>query len=146
MQKILSVCCFFIGCLVTASNAADSSASVCTSLLAGDFLTTNSVLLLNVLHQWGILHFPRLHQKWPSATTSDGSASQLITADSLLSQDWLACVSILQISLRTDPPEHTFFFAVAILHSHAATGACGTENTASDSSSTIACITVATLT
>jgi hypothetical protein len=40
------------------------------------------VLLRNGL-QLGPLRFPRFHQELPSAATSDGSVSQLLTADSL---------------------------------------------------------------
>jgi hypothetical protein len=47
MYEIFSVCCIFTGCpLVTASNAVASSASVFTSLLAGNCLTTYSMLQL----------------------------------------------------------------------------------------------------
>jgi hypothetical protein len=42
-NKAFSVCCIFTSCcLVMASNTIASSASVFTSLLAGDFLTSNS--------------------------------------------------------------------------------------------------------
>jgi hypothetical protein len=58
-----------------------SSASDFTSILAGGCLTTNSMVLSNGLQQWGL---PRLHQGRPSATTSDGSVSQPLTADSSL--------------------------------------------------------------
>jgi ABC-type transport system involved in cytochrome c biogenesis permease component len=74
----------FTGCLITASKAVVSSYSVFTSLLAGDYLTTNGALLRNVLQPWGLLCLPRLHQGRLSATTSDGSIFQLLTADSRL--------------------------------------------------------------
>jgi hypothetical protein len=42
MHQFFSVCCIFTGCrLVAASNTVASSASVFTSLLTGDYLTTN---------------------------------------------------------------------------------------------------------
>jgi hypothetical protein len=47
MYEVFSVCCIFTGCrLITASNAAASLTSVFTCLLAGDWLTTNSLLKL----------------------------------------------------------------------------------------------------
>jgi hypothetical protein len=55
--------------------------------LAGDILTTYSALLRRHVQQWGLLRLLRLHKGRPSATTSDGSVSQLLTADSLLSTD-----------------------------------------------------------
>jgi hypothetical protein len=52
----------FAGCLVTASKAVDSSASMFTSLMAGDCLTTNLALLRNGVQQWGLLSLLRLRQ------------------------------------------------------------------------------------
>jgi hypothetical protein len=70
-----------------------SSTSMLTFLLASNCLTTNSALLHNDLQQWGLLHLPRLHQGRMSAATSNGSVSQLLTADSqlLTSESELLC-------------------------------------------------------
>jgi hypothetical protein len=61
-----------------------SSAFVLTFVPASDCFTTNMALLRKYLQQWGLLHLPRLRQGRPSASTSDGSVSQLLTIDSRL--------------------------------------------------------------
>jgi hypothetical protein len=52
------------------------------SSLVGVYLTTNLVLLHSGLQQLGLLRLSHLCQGQLSATTSDGSVSQLLAADS----------------------------------------------------------------
>jgi hypothetical protein len=101
LHGVLSVCGVFTGCLVTASHVVAPSASVFTSLLAGDCLTTNSMLLHNGIKHRERLRLPCLHQGRQSAMTSDLDWSVWMQTLSRLSTDFsrlrLACVSILQI-------------------------------------------------
>jgi hypothetical protein len=54
------------------------------SLLTGVYLTSNLALLHSGLQQWGLLCLSHLYQGQLSVMISDGSLSQLLTADSRL--------------------------------------------------------------
>jgi hypothetical protein len=78
----------FTCCLVTVSNAVASSASVFTSLQAGDFLTYNSALLRNELQQWEAPPPPTPPPE-VTLTTASGSDSSVCLPAFRLSLDSL---------------------------------------------------------
>jgi hypothetical protein len=68
-----------------ASNTTDSSAFMFSGFCPCWLAFTSQLdlaLLCSVLQQWGLLRLPHLCQGWLPAMTSDGSVSQLLTADS----------------------------------------------------------------
>jgi hypothetical protein len=110
LHGVLSVCSVFTSCLVVASHVVAPSASKFTSLLAGDCLTTNSMLLHNGIQQWEPLRLPCLYQGRLSAMTwlrlvhQHADLSRLLTD---FSRFRLVCVSILQIQPLHGPTENT---------------------------------------
>jgi hypothetical protein len=82
---IFSLCYVFTGCLVTASNAVASWSSV----LPGCYLSHNSTRRCYATTYNGDSSASLASPTGRLYTTSDGYVSQLLTADSWLSTDWL---------------------------------------------------------
>jgi hypothetical protein len=106
-DRIFSDCCIFTGCrLVTASNAVDTSASVFTSLLAGDCFTTHSLLQLT-LRLAAISHQPPTLLTAVSGLSRNRSCPSLYSLGTNRIENTTPNSYVASSSYRTDRVENT---------------------------------------